>query len=454
MEILDEFQTIAIGFVKMFFPNIDVLEDFQEEFLTYVGDQMAKKATSINVAIKAGKGVGKTRLMALYSLWAVCCFKSPCIRVISGTKAQSVGVLMREIHMCIQQSLLADLFYCKQTKVSLKKDDGSPCPTQNIRIQVLNSDRYDVIAGDHADFTFYIIDEASLLDYNSYKTLMGIQATGTSSIVMIGNPTRRDSIFYEITTDPSYRESWKIMTVSGYDMKRDNYRLSTLESTYGNKDSDLNKVYIQGLWVDDELGKLYNEASIETLLANIKNPLPLNRTTVIGVDVASGVNADASVVISRTGSVAQLLFYSVSTDTVTLQHFILNLRAPNCTFVVDSSGVGRSLIPFLRRFGINVLELYGGSPALNSGIFGNRKTELFEALKSWVEYENPAFLIKDDGVRRKAYQEFLSIPYDFHNGLKYSGNKKNIRKSPDIIDALSYTFATGYEYNTIGDMYV
>jgi hypothetical protein len=109
------------------------------------------------------------------------------------------------------------------------------------------------------------------------------------------------------------------------------------------------------------------------------------------------------------------------------------------TLAIDSIGVSCGLVQDLENLGYTVIKVCGSERALQHERFINKRAELYFKLRDW--FSNVGYVSIPDN--RILQEELLTIEYslDDKDKNRYRILPKKKDKSPDIADALSYTFA-------------
>ena len=117
----------------------------------------------------------------------------------------------------------------------------------------------------------------------------------------------------------------------------------------------------------------------------------------------------------------------------------LKIRYPSIVFVVDACGIGLGLMQLLNDQGIRPIVAHG-SPIMKKR-FKDKRSELHQKLLEFLQ--NGGKILSDSKWLRRAQSELLAVKYELTETgqLKILEKKLTHTKSPDILDALIYTFA-------------
>jgi hypothetical protein len=160
----------------------------------------------------------------------------------------------------------------------------------------------------------------------------------------------------------------------------------------------------------------------------------------IGVDVAR-FGDDRSVICEREGLLCRPLLCLEKLDNMTLAGIVareIGSFSPDAVFV--DAGRGEGVIDRLRQLGHRVLEVNFGARATDSSRYANKRSEMWDAVRAWLEAGGS---IPND----PALKSDLTAPsYSFDAAGRMALEKKERDKerglrSPDAADALALTFA-------------
>ena len=159
---------------------------------------------------------------------------------------------------------------------------------------------------------------------------------------------------------------------------------------------------------------------------------------VLGVDVAR-FGDDASVIFPRRGLCAYPPIVLTKLDNMALADRIAyEMRAAQACFI--DAGGGAGVIDRLRQLGCAVNEVHFGGRALHPERFVNRRMEMWQGMRDWLEQGGQI-------PRDSALMAELSAPtysYDNRGLLRLEAKeavKERLLRSPDRADALALTFA-------------
>ncbi|MGL5711590.1 MAG: hypothetical protein ACRCX2_01105 [Paraclostridium sp.] len=432
---------------KLFF------EDFQLEIINLIDEFMKSTSESgLRIAIKSCKGAGKTRLISMIMIWGCMCFEYPKVRGMASTQKQTKDILLASCREILDKANFSKMFQLNKFSYHMIDDDGYPSESNVISGVIANLSNADNVAGDHsASLNLYVIDEASTLDENVYHVLQGIFTSGKSIMILAGNTTDRtsSSIFYKIFNYREYDDFYRFhVPASALKRTRNNNAIERIKSYPPG--TEQYKMFVEAEFCDDRDFTFLIESDIQNVL-DIKNYqfsqdiFDCNSNCVIGIDMAYGIGRDYTAVVIRCNNQAEVLFYSNMEKPQYMIPKICDWHSRGARIVIDISGIGRDMLSNLRELNIkNIPDIALQSKPLNEDMFVNRKSELLYMTREWV-VKNKAFLKTRSTEQKLNFtSECKMLKWNVDEFGKYNlGKKSQNEKSPDLLDALSYTFFYG-----------
>ncbi len=179
--------------------------------------------------------------------------------------------------------------------------------------------------------------------------------------------------------------------------------------------------------------------AMEDKLINTTSPL------IIGLDVAR-FGEDKSVFCFRRGRLCSEFRSFSKLDNVAVAnqatHFIRQYHPAR--IFVDAGGVGGGVIDILHDRGFKkiVRPVLFGSKALLEERYHNRRAEMWDEMRQWLESEPQVQIPNDETLSAELCS--VNKKYDIQGRLQLEEKdeiKKRLGRSPDIADALALTFA-------------
>lgn len=311
------------------------------------------------------------------------------------------------------------------------------------KIRIIGADHPDALRGTYWDGA--ILDEYAQIKPELWNEVINPAIADRQGwVIFIGTPKGQNQ-FYEIWQKSQREKDWYSCR---YDASDSGVFLEG--GRYGPKELERMK---RDMSADAVRQELYCDFTASAY--NILIPIDLatkagERTyqtaqiagapTVLGVDVARFGN-DRSVVFRRRGLVAYPPLIFPDIDNMELASRIareIDRYRPDAVFI--DAGRGEGVIDRLRQLGYSVIEVNFGARAQEQGRYINKRTEMWDSLKKWLEQGGS--LPDAKGLK----QELTTPEYDFDaaNRMRLESKEKikeRMGNSPDIADALALTFA-------------
>lgn len=428
--------TDVLGVLPYGQPNPDgapQLEEWQETVLKAIRD--GKK----RISIRSGHGVGKTALVAWLVLWALLTHSDCKVPVAASSQDQLRDTIWPEIakwHRALPLALKEQID-CQSERIIIK---AAPDASFAVR-RTASKENSEALAGFHANFLLFLIDEASGIDDVIFEVASGALSTPGAIVILTGNPTKRSGYFFD--THNSQRGRWFTIRVSSEDVPRAQGHIEDIIATYG-KASNKYRVRVLGEFPTADDSTFIPLDIIES--ARGRDVAKLNLQPIWGVDVAR-FGDDTSALAKRQGNwLLEPVKEWRGKDTAQLATLIAeeyqNTDEPDRphAIMIDAIGIGAGVVDMLKRlsvpaYGVNVAE-----SASNDDKYFRQRDELWGKGKDW-------FLSKTSRIPadEKLIAELASPLFDYNvHGQIVIEPKKEMKKrglqSPNKADAFLNTF--------------
>ena len=465
-----KYRADPLGFVLFAFPwgaKGTVLEgwpgpqQWQREVLQAIGEVMAnpdKNQRKIRVAIASGKGIGKSALLAMIFWWAMTTMPFTRARVTAGSFPQLSATTWPEIVKWGQMSLCSHWFHITAQTVSAMNEADS----RNWRADAMawNETAPESFAGLHnlGRRILFIMDEASQIATPIWDTTDGIFTDKDTEIILVapGNPTRGTGRFFDLF-QPEHPEHhrWLTRNIDSRDVDiTDKDELNSLVEQYG-EDHDYVRAFVRGVFPRlSDMQFISAEAVWHAVRRNVaaqpSDPL------VMGVDVARSEAGDETVIAFRKGFDAKLIPWirMRSGDTMAIASAVADAfqRYRADALFVDGGGVGGGVHDRLLQLGVPSLAIDSGRPDDRASAttdptrYANKRAAMWGAMKHWLPY---GALPDDHAFTKDFVPQASGVMYGHSQRKGVDGivleAKKDMKKrglsSPDLADALAFTFA-------------
>jgi len=397
------------------------------------------------ISVASGHGVGKSTALSWLILWFLFCYKDAQIPCTAPTSEQMHDILWKELALWLGRMPEPIQGLYELTAGYLRVKERSD--TWFARAKTARKESPEALAGVHGDWVMFIIDEASGVPDEIFRTAEGALTGDKVLVIMISNPTRLLGYFYD--SHHSDSANWQIFSLNSEESPLVNPKFVKRIADQHGVDSDEYRIRVQGLFpkedsIDDQG---YVPLLVETDLkeASVKELIGGKR---MGVD-PSGEGDDETVWAARDNFKARLEAVEKISTPKTIAAKTLTLieqeQIDGKDTTIDNFGDGANVpqeialaegpTKKIRVNGVNV-----GDPAIENERFLNLRAEAYWRLREWVK-KGGEFV---DLAKWKV--ELLSIRYRrTGTGSKIQiMDKRTMKKlgfkSPNKVDALMLTF--------------
>ena len=433
-------------------PQWDPVE--REGILPWHWEASEKLVRRGRLSVRSGHGVGKSAFLSWTILWAHVCFfpvKGGCT---APTATQMSDVLWAELskwHRVLRDRIpvLGDQFEWLSDSFEMRE-----APNESFSVaRTARPEKPDALQGLHAHkgVVLVIVDEAPGVDDKIFEAARGALADENSYVVMAGNPTRLEGLFYE--THHKLRDMWATVWVNGEDVPLQSQQFrDEIAHQYG-KDSNVYRVRVLGEFPVEEADSVIPMHLCE---AAAVRDIKLHGPRVWGVDVAR-FGSDRTVLVKRrrNGTTCKHLSWS-GMDTMQSAGKIyadwnqtLPEERPEVIFV-DVIGVGGGVMDRLLELNLPAVAVNVAEAASINEQYSRLRDELWFRARKWLEAK-ACKLYPDETLIAE-----LSMPkYSFTSTGKIKVEskdemKKRYPRSPDVADAFVLTFGDSADYKGQG----
>jgi hypothetical protein len=403
-------------------------------------------------AIASGKGIGKSALIAMTTMWGLCTFPDTRIRITAGTESQLSSTTMPEIGKWFGMLICKHWF--KFTATSIYANDPDVERQKAYRLDAIpwNEKNPEAFAGLHnfGKRIVYLFDEASQIADPIWDTSDGIFSDADTEVIQLayGNPTRGIGRFKEAFDRPFPAGKWKVKNIDSRTVEiTDKAEIAATIAELG-EDHDVVRWSIRGLFPSAATTQFISTDVVKA--ARKAEPIStLTDPCILGVDVAR-FGADSSVLAVRKGRDARSIPWRrlAGADTVQVARAVQEMHTMYQfdAIFVDGGGVGGGVIDTLRSWNIPVIEVQFGAKSdivpspINPARYANKRSEIWGTMKEGLK---TLALPDDDRLER----QLTSALYGYRNDKEIALVPKEIMRrqhgveSPDDADALALTFA-------------
>jgi len=389
------------------------------------------------ISIKSGTTTGKTCFLATKCLWFLTCYPESKIVCTAPTGHQLDDLLMAEIQAWsrrIKFDKIRDAINIIQGKVYIEGYRDWYIAARTIPKD--SKDKLgDVLAGFHAPYLLFIVDEASGVPDPVFKGLEGSMIQKNVWCVLASNPTRNLGFFFD--THNKNKHQWANITFSS---ERSPFVkqewIDRMRDLHG-EDSDFYRTKVMGKFPRGGSELLVTVDDLYEAFERWKSADPdqINAPLVAGLDPAGGKH-DYSILTPRKGWYIFKPIRIKHSDTFDLvgKLKILYLELKLQELYIDYTGLGVGVFDQVKRLGgIRAYKVVSSARANDPQAYRNLRAELFCMLRD--EFHLLALPDEDRYI-----QEFGEIAIEQDKHPIQIIDKKVIRNrlgfSPDYADSL------------------
>ena len=415
------------------------LTDQQKQLVNLADDQKAR------VAVSSCTGSGKTAVLSMLTLLYLMILPDCRILITSPSSQQLRRVFYAEIRKWHRR--MPEQF---QEYYDLTIET----------IRYLNSDKYENFAsmvtasvenkealqGGHAENYIIFADEASGISEEAFDILLGTLSTGLGGrFIQVSNPVRSTGRFYQIFQQDLGR--WEKLYFSAFDSPNVNKDwIQDMIDQYG-EDSDYVRMRVYGRFPRVGIAQYISADMVEDAIRNqVDFKEYTNYPKVMGVDIARFGDDKTAFVIRQGPKLIEVKVFK-GLDTMEVASRISEFYAvhlPSAIFV-DSVGIGAGVFDRCKELNLPVVEVIVSNKSTEPNVYCNLRAQLWGEMKKWLGNGADIPSSSRDKEMNLA-NELTSMEYFYNNKMQLQLlSKKDLKKkgheSPDVSDALAYTFA-------------
>lgn len=392
------------------------------------------------ISIRSGHGCKKSATLSILTLWGLLCHTDCKIPVVAGTQSQLSDTIWPEVAKWARQlpQPLQDQIEVQAEKVVIRArpDDAFAVA------RVASKDNPQALAGFHAKFLMFLVDEASAVLDPAYEVAQGALSTEGAIAVLAGNPSKASGFFH--ATHTKLRDRWWTIRVSSEDVPTARGHIEDVIANYG-KESNAYRVRVLGEFPTSDDVTVVPLVLVEAAVDRAVQAMRVK--PVWGVDAAR-FGDDRSTLAKRKGNVlTEPIKVFKNLDTMQLAGRIVrewdecNLDDRPHEICVDVIGIGAGVVDRLDELGLPVRGVNVAEAPSVDDQFLRLRDELWWKVRKWFESRDCS-IPKDETL----VSELIAPSYDFTSaGKLVVESKKDMKKrglrSPDIADAFMLTFA-------------
>jgi len=412
---------------KMFGGELEVSEQ-QVEMLMAI-------AHNRRVSAKAGRGVGKTSVLAWLIIWWLCMFEGGQVVATAPSFPQLSSVLWPEVSKWLKVSLVKDFFVHTAKKVYLKTDP------KNTFAEPRTASKEESAQGLHEEHLLILLDEAPGIEDNIWDVMQGSLTKPNNKVIAMGNPARTSGFFFDAFHKD--KKIWKQLTFNAEESPNVSIEwLEEMREKYvrGEVVHDMYKIHVLGEFPSGDPDAFIALADVN---AAQYRELEMGEPIEIGVDVARKGD-DLTVIATRYGNYIDDLITMGKTTTdqvvdAVLDHVDAIRLATGYQDIirvkVDDTGVGGGVTDYLDLDEDHDIEVvpcnFGGK---GDTVYNNEASKMWGTFKDMLpdlHLPNNRFLIEELATRK--WEPDASGRIKIQPKKEF---KKDFGSSPDHADAV------------------
>lgn len=433
----------------------------------------------LKFAITSARGVGKTTIMSILTWFFYLRRLDIGGMVIAPTSASSSATVWSEMDIWLKKtpsvvlSMADDITPIIKTDTSIYRDSSEIPDKYSITKRSINKDNTGAIAGFHAPFVIYQMEEASAIPDSVVDTLVnGFNAYEEHLVMMVSNPRKTAGCkrFEEAVTDPE-SGGFISFSFSGEEspLRSSDESLGILKKNYnrGGRSSSSYLVEALGEYSDELLAIPDGWITPVNSIADLdirENYEPESKFTTFGVD-PSGGSTDNAVVIARNSNCFKIIVNKLYPRETTHRDLTVDIVRADIIYnpdivYIDNFGVGANTAELVkeklgtRSHGYNIGNQMGDF-VYDKRRFKNFRSQqihrFFNLICPAVDGKEKAILI---GTRAD-WAEILNIYYRENNGVIEYIKKDDLKAmgfdSPNLLDACVHSMFNYKEDITFKD---
>jgi hypothetical protein len=405
-------------------------------------------AKMLRKAVASGRGIGKSALVAWLILWMLTTRIGATVIVSANSENQLRSITWGELTKWQAMVINSHWWEISATKLVpaqwltdlVERDLKKGTRYWGAEGKLWSEENPDGYAGPHSfDGMLVIFDEASGIPDSIWPVAQGFftEPIENRFWLAFSNPRRNSGKFFECFNGA--RDYWETDQIDARTVEdTDPATYQQIIDEYG-PESPQARVEVYGEFPETGDDQFINPRLVEEASTRPKYDDP-SAATIMGVDPARG-GADDTVIAVRRGRDIVAIRRFHEDDTMTVVGLVIDMIEeydPDLT-VVDEGGLGYGVLDRLKEQRYKVRGVNFGWKAKNPIMWGNKRAEMWGALKDWLKTASIPVdrRLKADLTGPKTKPD--------SSGTVFLESKKDMKArglaSPDSADAIAVTFA-------------
>ncbi len=391
------------------------------------------------VAVRSGRGIGKTGCESWLIMWFMWTRPYPKIPCTAPSQHQLFDILWSELYKWINQSKIKLYFEWTKTHLYNKQEPGNWFAVAQSCKDPSN------MSGFHADHMMFLIDEAAGVAPEIMDIIEGSLTKKNSLCLLCGNPLKLSGFFHDAFHKD--RDIWKCLHYSSIDSPLVDNTFVERMKKYG-INSNVYRVNVLGEFPEQEDDTVISLTKIEEAVnRRVEIDYQREHEIHIGNDVARFGDDKTEIFVRLGNKIIENESHEKEDLMKTAGRMSAKILKYKEKYIVnaniDDTGLGGGVTDRLNELykdvpSVNVNGVNNGEKAYDSVNYANMGTELWFLMEEGLEemqIPDNDELIAQLSTRRYFFES---------KGQRRLESKKDIKKrslpSPDKADALSLTF--------------
>lgn len=339
------------------------------------------------IAVKAGRGVGKTTLGGMVAYWRILRQRDALVILTAPSMKQCSDVFIMEMKRRLVDAhpLLKSLFSFTARKVFVGKRGSDENNDPHWGLMAVTAADPVNIQGFHQECLTFIEDEASGTERDFCGAIEGTmtQESGDRLHLQQGNPNYRDSAFFD--SFHRKRQWFRCHTLSAAESPIVSKQwVEYMRSVYG-EGSPVFKVHVMGQFPDVDPNAIMSiedlEACTKTDVRTMQDRLTGKKITKqFGIDLARFGGDESTIYLRRGHAILDYrVIHMTEPEDVVAAAFAMQesygWKDSEVEYVADADGLGQGVMARFVKANKRLLEFHTQSSAWNPEMFSNRMTE-------------------------------------------------------------------------------
>lgn len=448
---------------------------FKYQTLTEAGlsEEEEKEVRKQGMAIRSGKGPGKTFITSLFCLWMLTVYPKPQVVVYSPKEMQTKQGLWK----CFRSLLSMSKAYFREefddmtpleSWISIKgkvvdrlgTNKESKIALGTINASADSKEMGESVAGQHADYQMVVVDEASKVPTKIIQALEQTNTDPMNVLAMISNPTRESGMFREAFR--KFKDFWIGIHWNAEDSPRvSKYRIEALEKQYGRNSVEF-KIAVSGEFPGINIQSYVSWDDAQDAIENVITVPDEESYVILGLDFSGSGSDRTAYTVMKDGKCLGMGYIEGDPSKSEGFSHIMSIAKEFRVDIIcgDGNGVGHGPCSMLEeastRAPFEVHTIMVQRRSFYKTRYNRVRDQLYMSLRekfekgmldlSVLESEE----LSDVRLTLTTSLTTLELNYDQDGRLKMP-SKQDMRKilgfSPDLLDSLALTCYVKDEYH-------